>query len=289
MPVISVVIPFYNQLSWLKEAVESVINQTYPDFEILLVNDGSTDDVSIISPLLKSKKISYFYQSNRGPSAARNIGIQNSKGQYIAFLDSDDIFLLEKLFLQLKMFEEQPDAVLCHTSYQRIDEKGQPLEIIHSGLFTGAVYPFIYDGCPIAASTVMVRKKVFENCNVFNESIRIGEDILLWAEIANTGLVYGIDVPLTSVRMWGKNAATDHETQIIGDKNIIKYGILKAPHISWSRRRRFLSVKYQNLAYHYYHTHKIMETIHSLAYSFWYDPIFAISKLFSTVWGKSKR
>jgi len=289
MPNVSVIIPFYNHLHWLKEAIESVLNQNYNDYEIVLINDGSSEDISLITPFLDNQNISYYSQTNRGPSSARNNGIRISKGKYLAFLDSDDLFLQDKLLLQVKILDECPEVVLCHTSYQRMDEQGQALEIIHSGKFSGSVYPHIYDSCPIATPTVMVRKMTLQNTNCFNEGVRIGEDVLLWAEIANHGLVYGIDLPLAFIRMHGQNAATDYRTQIIGDNNIINYGILKAHNISWSQRRRILSNKYHNLAYNNYRVNEQKKALKNLAYSFWYNPFSESSKIFSILLRKRNK
>jgi len=101
---VSVIIPIYNRLQYLPAAIGSVLNQTYQDFEIIVVDDGSTEDVKgKISEYIKqnpSKKIKYFYQENKGVSAARNRGIKEATGEYIAFLDSDDIWVPEKLSLQ---------------------------------------------------------------------------------------------------------------------------------------------------------------------------------------------
>jgi glycosyltransferase involved in cell wall biosynthesis len=288
MPIVSIIIPFYNHLYWLKEAVESVLHQIYDDYEIILINDGSTEDISLIAPYLDKQNITYFYQVNMGPSAARNIGIRNAKGKYLAFLDADDLFLPDKLGIQVQILNEKQEVVLCHTSYQRMNEQCQPIEIIHSGRFSGSVYPMIYDGCPIATSSVMLKKIAIQNTNCFIENVRIGEDVLLWAEIAKQGSIYGIDLPLTSVRMHSHNAALLNETQITGENNIIKYGILKAQNIPWKQRRMFLSNKYHNIAYNYYRINKQKKAFKNLAYSFWYNPFTESSKILSSLLRKIK-
>jgi len=135
----------------------------------------------------------------------------------------------------------------------------------------------------------MVNKKVLENSNCFNENIRIGEDVILWSELAHKGLVYGIDKPLTLVRMHGQNAANTPENQIVGDNNILKYGILMAQDISWKQKRRFLSNKYHNIAYNYYRVNNKRKAVLNLAYSFCYDPFRASRLLYSDLLGLGKR
>ena len=89
---VSVIIPFYNETGWLSEAIESVLRQTYPIHEIIVINDGSKEDVSALLNLYEGK-IKYFYKENGGPSSARNLGINLATGDYLSFLDSDDVWL----------------------------------------------------------------------------------------------------------------------------------------------------------------------------------------------------
>ena len=115
MKKVSVIIPFYNGIHWLCEAVESALNQTYSNIEIIIVNDGSTED---ITEFLKKfgDSIVYAYQKNQGAASARNYGIKLANGDYIAFLDADDIWLPTKLEKQI-FFIEEIGAMWCHTNY----------------------------------------------------------------------------------------------------------------------------------------------------------------------------
>lgn len=120
---ISVIIPTYNCSNYIIEAIESIINQTYKDIEIIVVDDGSTDDTyKILKPYLH--KIKYIYQNNSGPSKARNVGIKEAKGEYIAFLDADDRWRPFKLSLQLCILENLPDVDMIFSNYAVIDENG---------------------------------------------------------------------------------------------------------------------------------------------------------------------
>lgn len=98
MPKVSIIIPTYNSAKYIHDAIESVLNQTYQDFEIIVMDDGSIDNTKkVLRSYIESKKIRYFYQKNKGPSAARNKGIREAKGEYIAFLGADDIWHKKKL------------------------------------------------------------------------------------------------------------------------------------------------------------------------------------------------
>lgn len=201
---VSVIIPVYNRINWTIQSIESVLNQTHENFEVIVIDDGSTEDMSeLIKICKKDKRIQYFHKKNEGAASARNLGIKKSSGKYIAFLDSDDLFFHNKLELQLKFMEEN-NFIFSHTSYQRIDEEGKYLESINSGSFSGNVFPKIIQTCPIAMPTVMGTLALFQE-NLFPENIRIGEDCCLWISIASKSLLGGINKELSKVRIRGDN------------------------------------------------------------------------------------
>ena len=173
MPQVSVIIPFHNRIKWVSEAVQSVLDQTYHDFEIILVDDGSTEP---LLPYLEihDPRIKYIRQDNKGPSSARNHGINLSKGTFIAFLDSDDLFLPTKLERQIELMKKNPDVLFSHTSYERINTEGSFIEKVESGLFSGIVYPEpILSTCPIATPTVMIHREALKSDIRFDESLQI--------------------------------------------------------------------------------------------------------------------
>jgi glycosyltransferase involved in cell wall biosynthesis len=244
---ISVIIPFYNRVQWVADAVQSVWSQTYKNFEIILIDDGSTEDISTCVDI-RRHQIRYLRQENKGPAAARNLGISVADGAFISFLDSDDIFLPFKLEKQVARMLETPTAWLSHTSYQLIDVNAKPLNVVNSGQFAGHVYPAILLGCPIATPTVMIKREAFSNGLRFRESIRLAEDILLWSEIAQRSPILGIDQPLTLVREHGKNAAHDLDAQVLGSLDLIEFGIRQSPHLGFHLRKKLLCSKYFELS-----------------------------------------
>lgn len=238
MTKVSVVIPFCNRIEWTKEAVQSVLTQTFQDFEIIVVDDGSQKDYKEEIQKL-DHRIIYLRQENKGVSAARNTGIHRSSGEFIAFLDSDDLYLPKKLEIQVSVMEQSPNILLSHTSYNQIDQEQKHLAVIGSGSFAGNVYPDIFVSCPIATPTVMLRRALLGDLK-FDENVHVAEDLLLWSQISKKSMLVGIDIPLTNVRIHGKNAGIDPRKQLEGLANIVKHGLNRDPSISFQNRHMIL-------------------------------------------------
>jgi len=219
MEKISVIIPFFNRSKLLLDSVNSVLDQTYGNFEVLLIDDGSTEDITSIKSLIKQdSRVRYVYQEHKGASAARNLGISLAIGSYIAFLDSDDMFAPQKLEKQI-IYMQTNRFSFSHTSYQRIDHDGNLMEVINSGAFSGELFPSILAGCSIASPTVMIKKELLENRR-FIEDMEIGEDICLWIDIAFCYPMGGIQEPLSKVRVDSSSASLNDRKQQIGLMNI---------------------------------------------------------------------
>ena len=128
MPLVSVVIPTYNRSTWVIGAIESIRRQTFDNLEIIVVDDGATDDTAgrVTAQSAEDPRVSYLYQANRGVSAARNAGLARARGEFIAFLDSDDLWLPQKLARQLDLLEK-PDVDVVYCDFAMIDENGERL------------------------------------------------------------------------------------------------------------------------------------------------------------------
>ena len=127
---VSVIIPTYNSDRYIAAAIRSVLAQTYPHWEILVIDDGSQDETQqILQPMVEQygDRLHYIYQTNQGVSAARNRGIEAATGEFVAFLDADDIFLPDKLAAQIAVFAEQPQLGMVHSGWRRVDAAGNPL------------------------------------------------------------------------------------------------------------------------------------------------------------------
>lgn len=214
MPTVSVVIPAYNSERFVNDAIESVLGQRFEDFEIIVIDDGSVDNTR--DTISRYPKTKYFYQPNQGPSAARNRGIVESQGKYIAFLDADDTLLPDSLQLRHDYLERHTDVDFVFSDLLRCyDIGGKPeVHLKENGFlpkFMDAVmgqegneyvfgesftemalryHPFI------KTPTVMARKATLDRHNGFNSRLFIAEDVDLWLRIADSGRLGFIDAPL---------------------------------------------------------------------------------------------
>ncbi len=219
-PLVSVVIPFFNRIEMTERAVESVLSQTYKNIEIILVDDYSSVDDSALLKFISSHNniIHIKLEKNVGPGEARNIGIKNASGEYIAFLDSDDAWENEKLEIQIgKMQENQWE--FSHTSYYRYNYVLDETVVVNSALSVN-IYPFIAFHCRIATPCVVVTKKVLDE-TPFNASLRVSEDTLLWLELSRKIALHGINIPLARINIghqphFGDPAGKEHGLYVIG-------------------------------------------------------------------------
>lgn len=219
---ISVVIPFRNRIDWTVEALKSAINQTHNSLEIILVDDGSTEPLTPLETIMQEDaRIRLLKTSQGGPARARNIGVNIAKGIYIAFLDSDDCFHPEKIASQLQ-FMELNELSISHTSYERVDNKLNLIEVVPSGRFEGFVFPEIIYSCPIATPTVMLLARLSKTYS-FPEQFNIGEDLCLWIRITREHELGGIDIPMSRVRIIEESTSVDTRKQLLGRLNVARF------------------------------------------------------------------
>jgi len=214
MPKVSVIIPTHNRASFVCEAVESVLNQTFKDFELIVVDDGSTDKTR--ESLEKYRPIiHYIYQEKRDRSEARNTGIKAAKGEYLAFLDDDDMWLPDKLKKQVNFLDMNPDIGLVHTLIEFIDENGCLLpeqtkhhfRLYEEAIKRGYTYAEMSKLCIMFISTVIVRKECFDKVGFFDSDTVSFEDWDLYLRIALYYRIATIAESLVRYRMH-KNQTT---------------------------------------------------------------------------------
>ncbi len=189
---LSVIIPTFNRAKLLKRALKSVFAQTLQPFEVIVVDDGSTDDTK---EMVKEFPIKYFYQKNKGVSTARNLGIKNSSGDVIAFLDSDDEWMKDKIKLQLPCHEQ--DMLFSHTNEIWIRDKKEIKQKSHHKKPDGKCFYENISFCKISPSTVMINKSLFEKVGYFDESLEVCEDFDMWLRVLKVTPVKLIENPLT--------------------------------------------------------------------------------------------
>lgn len=221
-PMVSVIIPTYNRSDMVREAIESVMAQTYRDLEIIVVDDGSTDDTRVVVASIPEERLRYHYLVHAERSAARNFGIRNARGKYVAFLDSDDLFSPNKLEKQIKILEGQTGIGLVYSSAwivtegryrvpvdrwwsnnEKAPDSSLQYDYIHEAKISGKMHENILmynNECIILLPTVMVRKDLFDVAGYFDERMSRIEDVDLWRRIAKHTNFQALHEPLVAVR-----------------------------------------------------------------------------------------
>jgi glycosyltransferase involved in cell wall biosynthesis len=194
-PEIAVVIPTQNRRGLIARAIDSVQRQSRPANEILVVDDGSTDDTAdFVARAYPDVRL--LRQENRGVSAARNAGVRAAKGELIAFLDSDDEWLPRKLERQLQAMEECPGVLLCHTNeiWIRNGRRVNPMKKHQK--FGGRIFEKALPLCVISPSSVLLDRRLFDEVGLFDESLPACEDYDLWLRVCARFPVLFVDEPL---------------------------------------------------------------------------------------------
>lgn len=181
---VSIIIPTFNRKEKVKTAIKSVLNQTCQHFELIVVDDGSTDNTEAVVKNYGAQ-LHYFYQNHQGVSSARNLGIGKSKGRYICFLDSDDEWLTNKLETQVNLVRSNPQIKICYTDeiWIRNGVRVNPKKIHQK--YSGWIYQKCLPLCIISPSSVMIHREVFEQAGRFDPQMTVCEDYDLWLRISH--------------------------------------------------------------------------------------------------------
>ena len=272
MPAVTVIIPTFNREQFLKEAVDSVLSQTYDDFELIVVDDGSTDKTK---KMLQDygQRLTYIFQENRGVSAARNRGIAEAKGELISFLDSDDLWKRDKLSIQTDLMKSQKGVMISFTDEIWIRKGVRVNPMKKHQKHSGRIYEKCLPLCIISPSSVMIRRELFDTVGLFDETLSVCEDYDLWLRISSRYPVFFIDKKLIvkrgghpdqlSNRSWGndrlritallkmlKDNHLDEKQKQITEQELIRKcrvlvnGYLKRGNIEQGNRYKALMEKY---------------------------------------------
>jgi glycosyltransferase involved in cell wall biosynthesis len=258
-PLVSVIIPCLNRETLIGQAIESALNQTYQNVEIVVVNDGSTDRTEkAVQSYMSSGKVRYFkHEVNKGIPAARNTGIRNSLGDYVAFLDSDDMWLPNKVEVQLQAFSQETTGRVgvVWTDAYYVDESG-------SSRTSGTVLPHNFDFLTnekvlkllfmrnfVLGGTSMVRRTCFDKVGLLDEELRGGaDDYDLWLRLAPYFKFSYVPIPLATVRLHGGNHSSVEgnygDALVIAKKAVARHPELAALYNVTIAHLRFLQGKY---------------------------------------------
>jgi glycosyltransferase involved in cell wall biosynthesis len=213
---ITVVTPAYNSAEFIAEAIDSVLAQDHPVLEMIVVDDGSTDDTRAVVEAYAGRGVRLLTQANQGSAAARNLGIEHARGRWIAFLDADDVWWSKKLSTQMRALAStnhglaysrflrwQPDSEGCYPDAESLFAQ-RPAEALSDGaLVTGWPYAELLLDCIVWTSTVVVQKAALDRAGRFDHALRKGQDYDLWLRLARDVSMIGVDEPCALYRRHG--------------------------------------------------------------------------------------
>jgi glycosyltransferase involved in cell wall biosynthesis len=223
VPEVSVVIPTFNYARFLPDAIQSVLNQTFRDLDLVVVDDGSTDDTrAVVARFEDDPRVRYVHQDNQGDSAARNTGIARSTGTYVAFLDSDDYWLPDKIERQVAVLATCPDISVVYTAgiVSKVDARRREISrrvvgrrpMLERTLAEQMLYRHVVTG---SHSSVMVRRTALEEVGGFDEALPFMCDHDLWRRLSESHRFHCVDEPLVCIRKHASN--TSKRTQLMFD------------------------------------------------------------------------
>jgi GT2 family glycosyltransferase len=215
IPLVSIILPTHNRAAFLRQAVDSVLAQTFPGWELIIIDDGSTDETRQYLRCLADDRVQVIESDHCGlPARLRNVGVRRAKGRYIAFLDSDDVWAKTKLEVQLADLERKPAARWSYTYYDRIDDHGDPRPV-PKGFKLGACEGWIFEqlvtlAAKVTMPTVVVERTLLDEAGGFDETLRFSEDYELWLRLARRSPVSVVTRPLAAVRDHAGNTSRAH-------------------------------------------------------------------------------
>ncbi|TET69782.1 MAG: glycosyltransferase, partial [Candidatus Aminicenantes bacterium] len=216
-PLVSVIMPAYNAADYIAEAIESVLIQNYRNFELIVIDDGSTDNTKDIVTNFKDDKIKYFYKNNGGPSGARNLAINKSKGQYIMPLDADDMMTPDFITKHLAEFEKYPEVDLVYCDVLLIDGNSNPIRIMNKPEYQDRrhlIRDLFRAGHPIIPFRFGIKRSVFDKIGFYDEDLLIGEDYDMMRRFVKAGLkAHHLSEPLHLRRMYADSLSRNCSAQ----------------------------------------------------------------------------
>ena len=221
MPPVSVIIPTFNCAEFLTRAVEFVFAQTYTDYEVIVADDGSTDKTCELVTQWEGK-VRYLYQSNHGVSTARNLAVSEASGEFLAYLDADDMYYPNKLEAQVAFLDAHPECGLVHSDVTILDESDRVITRSFNretgrSVPTGHCLMDLLHHCHIQIPSVIERRVCYDRVGGFEERLSFAEDYLHWIQIVLHGYAIGyIDEPLAMYRRRTNSASANHSKMAEG-------------------------------------------------------------------------
>ena len=238
--IVSVVIPTFNHAAFLPAAIKSALDQDFADLEIIVVDDGSTDETRAIAAGY-GDRVQYLWQENAGLSAARNAGIRAARGQFVALLDADDVWLPDFLSTVMGRWRDDPGLGAVYTGFYSIDQEGHRLpQVSTSTVPAEELYDRLLDGEFFVPSAVVTRRDCFDRVGFFDEALRGSEDWDMWLRVSREYRMAGLPLPLVHYRIHGSNMSGRPDYMLryqlmVVDKH---FGLDDGPPETWPRGRQ---------------------------------------------------
>ncbi|NVN92407.1 MAG: glycosyltransferase [Desulfuromonadales bacterium] len=264
MPIASVVIPTYNGSKFLTQTIESVLNQSYKDFEIIVVDDGSTED---IEQLLKpyGEYLRYLRIENSGPAAARNTGIRLSNGEFVALLDHDDIWAPENLRVKVELLHKNPECAMVYSYPTLIDAIGNVIPQESPSAFpSGSVFEdFLISNRIITFSCTLIRKSIFDSVGLLDDrrEITCCDDYDMWLRIADVSTIVFSTDQSVCYRIHGDNLINNHDMSLNSHMSVYNKILKESKTASKMPIKKLSRIAREH----------IYEKLRQYAYKFYYD------------------
>lgn len=271
-PLFSIIIPTYNRASFIKKAVDSILGQDFKDFEIIVVDDGSSDNTHDVISKIIDPRLKYFFKENEERAVARNFGIAKSVGQYITFLDSDDMVYSNHFSEAINLIEEYRSPEIFHLGYEIKDQQGNLCFRSH---FKSSLNNILLKGNAMSCMGVFVRRDIFKEYAFNTDRALIGsEDYELWMRLGSRYEIYYSNVPTGCMIQHDDRSVLDfNEERILKRKTLTLQYIYKDKYFQekFSRKKNLIEA-HLNL---YISLHAIMAKEYLLAFKYY---IYALRK-----------
>ena len=284
---VSVIMPAFNSVATIGSAIQSVIDQTYPYWELIVVDDGSEDNTSEIATSFRHPGIKVLQQENQGQSGARNTGIESARGKYIAFLDADDLWEKQKLEKQIRCFQDSKDKLgFVHTGYREFDGKRdyfpKPLRYVRKSKLRGMVFQDLVIHNFIGVLTVMIPKCILDEVGVFDRNLINSPDWDLWLRITRKYPIEYIDQPLARYRLNPHGLSKNYEKYEKNLWKLLERHLLKED-IPEKKRKMGLWLYYRHMAHGFARNGNRTKSFENLVKAFKIRPL-SIHNLISAVY-----
>jgi len=251
MPKVSVILPCYNGARWVDGAIGSILAQTYKNFELLIIDDGSADASMVtIAPFICDKRIRYVYQDNIGFSGAINRGLRESSGELVGFIGQDDLWMPNKLEVQVKYFDEHKNVDLVHSNCYFIDSGGRIIRVrdikIPSFCSRKKLIEHLFIKNFVGFETVLVKRDCFDEVGFLDERMTGFSDHDVWLRIAGSFNISGyIDLRLVKKRLHKSQLSNSARYDVLKDEFLlVKKAIDRYPFLKKAKRKRLASLYY---------------------------------------------